>query len=1006
MKHKISSFLFLLLTLFVCSYSFAQQKQVEGVVTGEDNQPLTGANIVEKGTQNGTITDGKGQFILHISQIPTILQVSFLGYKKKEVAFTGNSKLVHIILETNAVGLNEVVAVGYGTQKKSDLTGAIGSVKASELKQTPIANVVQGIQGRVSGVQVTQNSAAPGGSISMRIRGTNSINGTSEPLYIVDGIQLANSGGVNDVSSLSFLNPDDIASVEVLKDAAATAIYGSRGANGVVLITTKQGVSGKTQVSYDGYYGVQKITRRLNMMNAAEFAKLENDTYNTTLFEDPASLGEGTDWQNLIYRTAAIQSHQLTVSGGDVKTHFSLSGNYFDQQGIIIGSDFKRYSLRLNFDHQVSNLLKLGANIFTVYAIDNRIQTGSSSIDAGAVSTSIVGAALGAPPNLEPFRDDGSVYPFGDQAGGIYREEKNPMGFSKILDKNTTQRLMANLYAEFTITKGLTYRATFNPVISSGLNDYYSPRSIQNSSDLASGGGSAKKGNSNTVELLHESILTYQTKFGDNHSFKFTGVFATQADNNNSNNISASKFPNDATSDEALQLATDRTVSSSRSKERLDSYMGRINYSFKNKYLFDFTARYDGASKFGANHKYGFFPAAAVGWRISQEHFMENISFVSDLKIRGSYGLTGNAGAIGPYQSLATVASGGGYSFDHNYTIGISPSGIPNPDLRWEKSLQADIGLDAGLLDNRITFTVDVYNKKTKDLLFVKTLPFSSGYTSIAGNFASLLNRGFEFSANAIVMDNAFQWNISGNFSINQNKLLSLDGNLAEFPLTGYSVLKVGEPLGLFKTYVFDGIYQTGETVLPGSASRIGGVKVEDLNDDGQITADDQRIIGNAQPKFIYGFATSMSYKNFDFSTFFSGSQGNKIYNLIRYSFENAYGHRNVYKALVNRWSPTNPSNEYASGFQGGRIPLTDRFMEDGSFLRCKNITLGYTLKNIQGISSLRIYLSANNLFTITSYSGYDPEVNTFGNNNKLIGVDNLVYPTARSILGGVQLTF
>ncbi|MDO1449389.1 TonB-dependent receptor [Rhodocytophaga aerolata] len=982
----------------------AQEITIRGNVT-EEGTPLPGVNVILKGTSNGTVTDANGAYTLSVPSNGT-LSFSYIGYVTEDVAINGRT-IIDISLAPDIKSLNEVVVVGYGTQRKIETTGAIASVKAAEITQTPVVNVAQGLQARAAGVQITQNSAAPGGNISVRIRGTNSINGTSEPLYVIDGIQISNGGGVNEVSPLSSINPNDIESVEVLKDASATAIYGARGANGVILITTKRGKAGASRVTYEGYYGIQQASKQLDVLNATQYAQLENEIYaNNPPYTNPASLGEGTNWQDLIMRDASIQNHQLSVTGGSDKTQLALSANYFNQDGIIINSNFKRYSIRLNLDHQINNRIKIGTSIVGSYNGSDRIPTGSESIDGPAVTGSIVGAALGAPPVLVPYREDGSIFPFGEQAGGTYRELANPLGLAAILNKTTYKRTLANIYSDFSLLEGLTYRASFNIDIENRLFDSYSPRSILSQVDLASGGGSAEKTNSNYLNLLHESILTYSKTFAAVHSLKFTGLFATQANQFNRNTIQASKFPNDVTGNEAVQLAIDRTISSDRSKDRLDSYMGRINYGFRDKYFLDLTARYDGASKFGKNHKYGFFPAVSAAWRVIEEGFMQNITLISDLKLRASYGITGNAGAIGPYQSLATVASSSGYSLNHIYANGLSPNRIPNPDLRWEKSIQTDIGLDISLLKNRLSFIVDVYNKKTNDLLFVKSLPLSSGYGTITGNFAEIQNRGIELSADARILDGAFKWSVNGNFTVNRNKLLALEGGLQEFVVNNYTVLQVGQPIGIFKTYVNNGIYQTDEPILPGSGSRTGGAKVADLNGDGQITADDQTITGNANPDFIFGLSTNMAYKNFDLNAFFSGVQGNEIYNLARYTFENPLGQRNMFAGAANRWSPTNPTNDFVSGFQGGRLPISDRFMEDGSYIRLKNITLGYTLPKIKFVYNARIYVSANNLFTITNYTGFDPEVNTFGNTNTRIGVDNGVYPLAKSYIGGVQLTF
>ena len=1002
LKYHRVFFTSIFLLLFLAGANAQSAADVSGKILDETGKPLSGAAVGVKGSVKGVLSNSAGEFNLKAIKPGATLVISFQGYGDTSISI-GNNTSVIITMRQNFSKLNEVVVVGYGTQRKIASTGAIVSVKAGDITQTPVTNVAQGLAARVAGVQITQNNAAPGGNISVRIRGTNSINGSSEPLYIVDGIQISNGGAVTDVSPLSTINPNDIESVDILKDASATAIYGARGANGVVLITTKRGKTGATRVQFDTYQGVQNITKKLKMLNASQFAKLENDVYNSAIYADPASLGQGTDWQDIVYRQAKIQNYQAAVSGGSDKTVFSLSGNYFNQDGIIINSNFNRYSLRATLDHTISNHFKVGTSILGSYTTNSNIPTGINSIDGPVVTQGIVGAALGAPPTLVPYKPDGSIFPFADQFNGRYREVANPAGLAQILNRNTIKRTLANIYAEAKIIEGLNYRASFNADVSNTLNDYYSPLYILGKAEINANSGSGSKGNVNTTSWLHESILTYNRSFGD-HSLKFTGVYAIQSNLYNANSISASGFPNDATTNEALGLAVNRTVSSSRTRDALNSYMGRINYGFANKYFIDITARRDGASKFGENHKWGFFPAIAGAWRIIEEKFMKGSKVFSDLKLRASYGTTGNAAAIGPYQSLALESSGSNYQFNHIYTVGISPSGIPNKDLRWEKSIQTNIGLDIGLLENRLTLVADYYNKKTQDLLFVKNLPLSSGYASVTGNFASIRNKGIEIAADAKLLTGKLKWNVNANISFNRNQLLSLEGNLKEYVQNPYAVLRVGEPLGIFKTYVFNGIYQTGETILPGSGSRTGGVKVADLNKDGQITGDDQQLTGNANPSYIFGFSTSLSYKNFDLSLFLSGVQGNKIFNLSRYTFENGLGGRNAVAGMVNRWSATNPSNEYASGFQGGRIPVSNRFVEDGSFMRMKNITLGYKFPKIKGLSSLRLYVSGNNLFTITKYSGYDPEVNSFGGSNVLIGVDNLVYPVARTFLAGLQV--
>jgi TonB-dependent starch-binding outer membrane protein SusC len=1004
MKQKL-----LLLILFCLGISVqlvtAQQMQVSGVVTDENQLGLPGANIVIKGTTVGTVTDIDGKFSIQVPSSNSILVISYLGYLSQEVIIGGKSNF-QIQLLVDIDQLEEVVVTGYGTQRKIETTGSISSVKSAQILQTPVVNVAQGLQGRVAGLQVVQNSAAPGGNVSVRVRGTNSIRGSSEPLFIVDGVQFNNGGGVNDLSPLSTINPNDIASVEVLKDASSTAIYGARGANGVVIITTKRGSAGRTVFSLDSYYGIQQPTKQIEMLNGTQFAELENEVYRRAVFANPSAEGVGTNWQDYIFRDAPMQSHQLSLLGGNEKTQFAISGNFFEQQGIVINSDFQRYSLRINLDHKINDRFKIGTSILGSQNINNTIPTGSSSLDGAAITTSIVGAALGAPPTLKPYDANGNVWPFGDQVSGGYREVTNPLGLAKILNKTNIQQILSNFYLEAKLAEGLTYTASFNAVLRNDLNDFYSPISIIALGDRNATSGSGRKFNRDQSTLLHESIFSYSKKFGESHSLRFTGVFSTQSDEVRTNQASGNGFPNDATTNEALQVAANFSSNSFRASERLDSYMARVNYGYKDKFFFDLTARTDGSSKFGRNYKYGFFPAASAAWRISEESFMKSSSVISDFKLRASYGITGNSGAISPYQSLATVGPGSSYNLGNAFVTGLAPNGIANPDLRWEKSFQGNVGIDVSFLDDRFSIVADYYNRTTKDLLYLKNLPISSGYGTIIGNFAELENKGFELAVNAVLLDKDFKWDLSGNISFNRNKVVSLDGDVDEQFVTPYSVVSVGYPLGVFKTFVFDGIYQTGDQILPGSGGRIGGQKVKDINNDGMISNLDQVITGDPNPDFIFGFTSNFAYKGFDLNLFISGSVGNDLYNISRYTFENPLGQRNVLKVLENRWSPTNPSQEYVSGFQGGRLPISDRFLEDGSFVRLKNITLGYSVTGIKGIQKMRFYVSGNNLLTVTDYSGFDPEVNTFGGSNVAIGVDNLVYPIAKSFIGGIQITF
>lgn len=992
---------------------FLDDRIITGTITDEKGAALPGVSVLLKGTdpagrQRGAVTDTKGTFQLAVPDKGATLVVSFVGYLPQEVA-VGSQATITVQLVPDTKALEEVVVVGYGTQRKIETTGAIASVKAADLLQTPVANVAQGLQARVAGVQITQNSGAPGGNVSVRIRGTNSINGSSEPLYVIDGIQIANSGGITDVSPLSQINPNDIESIEVLKDASSTAIYGARAANGVVLITTKRGKDGATRVSYDGYAGVQQVNKTLNVLNAQQFAQLENEVYKRSIYANPASLGEGTNWQDLIFRKAMIQSHQLSVTGGNQKTQLALSLNYFNQDGIIRNSNFTRYSFRSNVDHRLNDRVKIGTSLYYGYSVNNGVSVGGTGSDVTSSRAGVLGAAVAAPPTLTPYRADGTIYPFQDQMNGQYQEVTNPLNFITPINRQTSQRILANVYIDFALFKGFTYRPSFNVDLGNTLSEYYSPLSLLSQSQLASGGGNASNTSSYGRTLLHESIFTYRTRLATHHTLTGTAVLATQANVNQGYTQTASNFPNDITQNNSVGLAVNQRIGSDKSKSRLDSYLGRINYGYKDKYFLDLTARADGSSKFGENNKYGFFPAVAGAWRIVEEPFMKSASFVSDLKLRGSWGITGNAGAIDPYQSLATVsASGLNYNYNHNPVTGINPIAIPNPDLQWERSTQVDVGVDVSLFNNRLSLVADYYKKRTDNLLFQKVLPMSSGYTALTGNFGSIQNSGVELAVNGRIIPGSgrgFQWDASANVTFNKNEVLSLDGILDELPRSAFALLKVGYPMGLYRTYIFDGISQSGETILPGYDGRLGGHKVKDINGDGTITAADQLIVGNSQPKYTFGFSSSFRYRGFDLNLFVQGVQGNKLMNLFRYTFETALGQQNVLAGMANRWSPTNPNNEYSSGFQGGRLPISDRYVEDASFVRLKNVSLGYTLPKIKGISQVRLYVSANNALTLTKYTGFDPEVNNFGNATTQF-IDNGTYPIARSYLGGLQITF
>lgn len=981
---------------------------VRGKVTDSKGAGLEGVTVSVKGRAISTMTDKLGNYSVDVERENAILVFSYVGFKTQELGASSGQEL-HVQLEEDVRGLNQVVVVGYGTRSKRSVSGSISSVKAEDIKVTPVANLAQGLQGRVAGLDMRQNSGTPGGNISVRIRGTNSINGTSEPLYVIDGIQISAISAINTANPLSQINPSDIESVEILKDAAATAIYGARAANGVVLITTKRGKNGVTNITYDGYIGQQETTKKLDILNASEFAQLENDTYApNVIYPDPKFVGEGTNYLDLILRKGKIQNHQLSLTSGNEKTQVALGLNYFNQEGIIQNSDYKRYALRLNMDQKISNRFRAGTSLYFTNTKENRVRAGGTGVNVTSAREGILGRAVAAPPTLLPFRANGLAYPFADQFNGRYRETINPMAELARKDLITTNRFLANAYLEIALITGLTYRASFNGDIASGLNEVYSPRYIVDSLTLANPSainGNASNNSSYTTSLLHESILTYKKTLGE-HAVNVTAVYAIQTDKFQSNNQNASGFGNDYTQNWSTGSASTYTVSSGQTKSDLESYMTRIGYGYKDRYFLDATARVDGSSKFGANNKYGFFPAVSAAWRIIDESFMKSLHVFNDLKLRASYGITGNAGAIGPYGSLATVSSGTyNYNFNNTTLIGTYPTGLANPDLRWEQATQLDVGVDFSLFNNRLNGVVDYYHKRTDDLLFSKTISMSSGYTSLTGNYGSIENKGWEFALSGKILTGELKWDASTNFTFNRNKVLKLDGVRDEIQQSTYSILKVGHPLGLYRVYIIDGINQTGDVFLPGYDARTGGFKLKDVNQDKKISNEDLVLVGNAQPKYFFGFSTSLRYKNFDFSSFIQGVQGSSLFNAFRFTFETPSGQVNLLAGMVDRWSPTNPSNSYVKGAQGTNLPIGDKWVEDNSYIRVKNITLGYTLNKIKFTKGIRAYVSANNIFTITDYQGWDPESNSFGSSNALF-YDNGTYPAAKSFVIGLQANF
>jgi len=1013
----------------------AQTPEVKGKVTTAGGNPLPGVSISVKGSSQGISTDDNGFFhLIHPSGKDTLV-VTHVGYLTQLIALRGRSS-VDIRLEEDKNELSQIMVIGYGTARKSDLTGSVISVRSDELKATPATSLDQALQGRAAGVQVTQISGKPGAETSIRIRGTSSINAGNEPLYVIDGMLVSSDGGDLTtgvtrgprIGPLSSINPGDIESIEILKDASATAIYGSRGANGVVLITTKRGRSGQGTINAESYYGVQQVANKLRLLNAAEFGAFVNDAqinaHQTPIYVNPKNLGAGTDWQGGLFRNAPMSNYQITLSGGDDKTKYAISGNYFAQKGIIINSDFKRYSLRVNLDRNINKNLTVGTNL--AYS---RISSIGILTNAGQIIPGVVTGALLFNPVLPVYDSTmNGGYTFDNTYHGIPGLTLgNPIAEAREYVSNTViSRILGNVYARLSISKALEFKTTFG--IDGFANSEYTfgPNFLKRTQASK---GEAGVGKSNGLTWLNENTLSYNNTFNKVHRVSTVLGYTLQQFNNDQLLAYAFDFPDNRTGYHNIASAKNpQKPVNTESSWSMISYLGRINYTFDNKYLFTLTGRVDGSSKFGAGNKYGFFPSGAFAWRVSDESFMRHILSVNDLKLRASYGLIGNQ-SIAPYQSLSLVGPYGEGVFNSAlgsevYT-GQEPLSYANPKLKWESTRQLDLGVDLSLFSNRISLTADYYNKKTFDLLLVTPIPTTSGFGTTLLNIGNVVNHGIDLSLRTVNIRGAFEWSSAINFSVNRNRVTNLNST-TDIPLPGGIILRKGQPIGTFYGYVFDGIFQSdaeaaSSPVLvgqeqgapnPASYARAGDRKYKDLNKDGKIDLNDRTIIGNAQPDFTWGFTNSFRYRDFDLSFFLQGSQGNKMANLNNIDLLNFTGKNNVLaEGGLNRWTPAHHDNKYPRALSSGSLDagvFSSAIVEDASYIRLKNITIGYNVKasllSKIRIRSLRIYASATNLWTSTKYTGYDPEANTFGQNTSVVGVDQGGYPQSKVWLVGVNV--
>jgi TonB-linked SusC/RagA family outer membrane protein len=964
-----------------------EQRTVSGKVTDSSEQPLPGVTVVVKGTTQGTVTNADGDYTLANIPDNAMLVFSFVGMKMREVA-VGSQMRINVRMEEETIGIEEVVAIGYGYVKKSDLTGSVSSVKSDEISAFPTTTLTQSLQGRAAGLQVQQNSGAPGATVQVRIRGTNSIQGSNDPLWIIDGFP----------GNQSLLNASDIESVEILKDASATAIYGSRGANGVIIVTTKQGKEGPTKVEYSGSYSLQSLAKRQDMMNASEYAQLYNiytkEEQGEEYFspEQIRNFGEGVDWQDIVFRNAPVHNHSINLSGGNNKTKFSIGTSLFDQDGIIQANDYRRLTLRGNLNHEISKKFSISYNV-----ILNRIDR--TTID----ETSIVRWTLTAPPTHEPYTDNGdytmlnTVFPFSPDDLG------NPVAhFNEISRKNYSNNVMSNLALTIKPVEDLSVKISGNITNSDSRSDTYT------SVDMPERNSAASIGASNSLYLNFDNIVTYDKTFNIDHKINITGAITYEKSVSKNLGASGTGFLSDVTETYNLGSATNFGVPyTSFSDWSLLSYLGRANYSFRDKYLFTVSIRADGSSRYSKDNKWGTFPSTAFAWRFTEEEFLNDFSFITDGKLRLGYGKTGST-AISPYYTMDMLSSGKVALQDDLFTFFAPGTRLP-ADLKWETTSQFDVGLDLGVLNNRLRITADYYIKNTRDLLNTVQLPPSLGYVTTIQNVGEIQNRGLEFQLDATIFKQELKWNISANMAFNRNKVLSLYGG-QDVKGSIYSVtvdnsyinlLREGEPLGAFVGYLFDGFDEDGH------------FKYRDLNEDGKLGDEDRTWIGDPNPNFIYGFNSNLLWKNFNFSLFLQGSQGNDILCLsyLHHNFLYYQGFNTLSDVLYNHWTPDNPNAKYPKIDYNMSPKYSDQFVFDGSYLRFKNIELGYNIPfDIVGsnwIKGAYVYVSGQNLITLTSYPWWDPEVNSKGGSNSINqGIDHYSYPTSKGYTFGFKLTF
>lgn len=1028
----------------------SETRKVTGIVKDEKGEPIIGANVVEKGTTNGTITDMNGNFTLEASE-KSVLLVSFIGYAPQEIV-VGNQRNIHVKLNEDTEILDEVVVVGYGTQKKSDVTTAVASVSSENLKNRAAVSFGEAMAGQVPGVLIQQTNGAPGGEgLTIKVRGTGSITQSNDPLYVVDGYPM--EGG-----AFRLLNSSDIESIQVLKDASSTAIYGSRGANGVVIITTKKGQIGKPSVQLNAYVGFQQREKKIEMMNRDQYVQWFIDGRNQAWldakvissdsdqsphsindpnsrralysgassqymipdgtgnykynFLDPASVAQmpDNDWQDLLYRNALTQQYELSVNGGSENTRYTFSGSYTNQDGIVRNTDYERYNFRTNVSSKIADRLNVGMSLMAYYANGTEQANGKDSP---------VMYALNLPPIYPLYNEDGTYGSMVRNPEILAGDVANPIGIADhVMNKRKRHGWLGTIFAEWEIIKNLKYRISINGGIQDNIQKKFEPSYVDFDSSKAPRPAKGINERWTDRDWVIENTLNYSFTLADKHSFNALLGYTTQAHSYEHMKGEARGYANDNIT--TLNAGTMYALTSDESEYSMISYLGRINYVYDNRYMLTTTLRSDGSSRFGRNKKWGTFPSVSLGWRISQEKFMQEVEQISDLKIRTSFGISGN-NRIGNYSAIGLLSTGF-YPTGDAVQNTVNPNTMPNDDLGWERTRQYNVGFELGLFNNRIRLEGDFYDSQSIDLLLNVPIPTITGYSNQMQNIGKVQNRGMEFTLNTKNFTGGdFTWSSNFNISFNKNKVLEVgvDGR----PIYGSApnannafITKPGYPIASFYGYKYIGVFQSEEELAKYphlSKDKVGDGRYEDVNKDGKLDQNDKTILGDNNPLFTAGFSNSFRYKNFTLDIQFTGSYGAEVFSFYKRMCGIYHGDRNGLIEQMGRWqSESQPGDgihfrptRTPSGWQ--RDP-SSAWVQDASYLRLRNLTFGYdfdqsVLEKVK-MKGLRLYVTGQNLFTITNYVGYDPETSSQSGLSQ--GGDYLGYPTARSFIIGANITF